>query len=135
VSQEPAWLLEAVVLAVHQVQLAEHGGAPGVRDLELLRSALARPRNLLAYAEVEPTLFELAASYAYGLVRNHCFVDGNKRVALVSALTFLADHGWHLAAPRAETYAKVMQLASGQLAESDFGGWLERSCERAAGGR
>ena len=122
------WLQENIVLAVHGAQIAAHGGAPGVRDLEMLRSALARPRNLIAYSDIPPTIFDLAACYAFGLARGHCFVDGNKRVALVSALTFLGLHGWRLAAPREETYPQVLQLAEGKLSQSEFSTWLAARC-------
>jgi death-on-curing protein len=131
VKPEPEWLLEGVVLAAHRMQIAEHGGAPGIRDLDLLRSAPARPRNLLAYADATPSLFDLAARYAFGLARGHCFVDGNKRIALVSALTFLEINGWRLLAPREETHHQVMRLAEGKLAERDFSAWLAASCQRA----
>jgi death-on-curing protein len=124
VTAEPKWLQENVVVAVHRAQIAEHGGAPGVRDMEMLRSALARPQNLLSYSESPPSIFDLAACYAFGLARGHCFVDGNKRVALVSALTFLERHGWRLTAPREEIHSQVLQLAEGKLAQADFGAWL-----------
>ena len=86
---EPKWIRAHVVLAIHLRQLAEHGGDTGVRDLGLLASALARPRNLLAYAETEPDLAALAASYAYGIAQNHPFIDGNKRTAYVVCRSFL----------------------------------------------
>jgi death-on-curing protein len=130
VTAEPQWLKENVVLAVHRSQIAEHGGAPGVRDLEMLRSALARARNLLSYSEAPPSIFDLAACYAFGLARGHCFVDGNKRVALVGALTFLELHGWRLAAPREEIHSQVLQLAEGKLTQGGFSAWLEAGWRR-----
>jgi len=87
------WLLEETVTAIHHRQIAEHGGREDLRDEGLLSSALARPKNLLAYGEAQPDLASLAAAYAYGIVRNHPFVDGNKRTPLVAARTFLIRNG------------------------------------------
>ncbi|MGH9362027.1 MAG: type II toxin-antitoxin system death-on-curing family toxin [Thermoanaerobaculia bacterium] len=128
--EEPEWLLEETVVAIHSLLIAEHGGAEGVRDLDLLRSTLARPRSLFAYGEGGPSLFELAASYAYGLARNHCFVDGNKRIALAAALTFLELHGWRLAAPKQDTFDVMINLASGRLAEAELATWLAARCRQ-----
>jgi death-on-curing protein len=131
VSPEPEWLLESVVLAAHGLLIAEHGGVSGIGDLGQLRSTLARPRNLLAYAEETPSLFALAASYAYGLARNHCFVDGNKRIALTAALTFLELNGYRLEAAREETYSAVLRLAAGEMGETDFADWLAARCKES----
>jgi death-on-curing protein len=120
------WLGESVILAIHDEQLAEHGGAEGVRDLGLLTSALARPQHLAAYAE--PDAFELAAAYAFGIVRNHPFVDGNKRTAFVAAVLFLLDHGYELLAPDPNCVAMMLQLAEGQASAADFATWLRQSC-------
>ena len=87
------WLNKAVVIAVHEVQLAEHGGGAGVRDQNLLESALARPENLAAYGE--PDAIDLAAAYGFGISRNHAFIDGNKRTGFVAAVMFLRLNGWH----------------------------------------
>jgi death-on-curing protein len=129
VSAEPEWLLEPVVLAVHRALIAEHGGAEGLRDRGLFESALARPQNLLAYAAAPPSIFDLAASYAYGLSRNHCFVDGNKRIALTAALVFLELNGWRLKAPNEQKYLMTLGLASGQVSEVDFSAWLEAASQ------
>ncbi|MEH1840738.1 MAG: type II toxin-antitoxin system death-on-curing family toxin [Nostoc sp.] len=83
------WLSEAVIKAMHEEQLAEHGGLPGIRDRNLLLASLDRPKNLFAYGEPTPTVFELAAAYAFAFAKNHAFIDGNKRVAFVSMATFL----------------------------------------------
>jgi death-on-curing protein len=131
VTAEPEWLLESAVLAIHRLLIAEHGGVEGVREAGLLRSALARPQNLLAYSESPPTLFALAASYAYGLARNHCFVDGNKRIALTAALTFLELNGYHLEAPKEETFSRMVALAAGELSEEAFAVWLAERCRPA----
>jgi death-on-curing protein len=121
---EPKWIQRAVVLALHSEQLAEHGGSDGIRDEDLLDSALAKPRNLLAYTE--PDLFDLAASYAFGLARNHPFLDGNKRTALAVSLTFLYLHGWEIEAPKESLYTTFLALADGSLSEGDLGGWLRQ---------
>jgi death-on-curing protein len=128
VIHEPGWLLESVVVAAHGALIAEHGGLPGMSDLGRLRSTLARPRNLLACSEEAPGLFALAASYAFGLARNHCFFDGNKRIALTAALTFLDLNGFRLVAEREETYAVTLRLAEGEMGEGEFSQWLAGHC-------
>ena len=121
---EPVWVRRDSVLAVHQLQLAEHGGEDGIHDLGLLDSALARPKNLLAYLEEPPDLPRLAASYAYGLIQDHPFRDGNKRVAWVVCRTFLKLNGRDMAAPPEEKYLTVLRLAAGDISEEDFAAWL-----------
>ena len=116
------WIDPAVVLAVHEEQLAEHGGAAGVRDAGLLESALARPRNLAHYGE--PDLCELAAAYAFGLARNHPFIDGNKRSAFVATELFLVINGWQLVASDADCVLIMLSLASGEIDEPTFAAWL-----------
>ena len=123
------WIDPAVILAVHDEQLAEHGGAAGVRDAGLLESALARPRNLALYGQ--PDVCELAASYAFGLARNHPFIDGNKRSAFVACELFLALNGWRLAAPDADCVMVMLALAAGELGEPDFAAWLRARAEPA----
>lgn len=118
--KEPIWLREDVVRGIHRRQLAEHGGRDGVREPGLLASALARPRQLLAYLEPPPDLATLAAGYAYGILRNHPFVDGNKRVALVVLRTFLRVNHRDLIAPQQEKYQWMLRLAEGQLSEAEF---------------
>lgn len=121
---EPVWVRDDVVLAIHRRQLAEHGGATGVRDEGLLASALAKPKNLLAYSEEPPDLAALAASYASGIVRNHPFVDGNKRTAYVVCRTFLLLNGRDLSATSEEKYLTFLKLAEGALSESELAGWI-----------
>jgi len=133
VTNEPEWLLESAVRAIHRMLIAEHGGVDGVRDDGLLASALARPKHLLAYTDPPPSLFALAASYAYGLARNHCFIDGNKRIALTASLTFLSLHGYRLEAPKIETYSMTVGLAEGTVDEASFTAWLEAHCQPAEG--
>lgn len=116
------WIDKAVVLAIHNEQLAEHGGAMGVRDDGLLDSALARPRNKAAYKNAKAA--DLAAAYGYGLIRNHPFVDGNKRIALVMAELFLALNGYELTAADTDCLQTFLLLAEGALSEDDFASWL-----------
>jgi death-on-curing protein len=124
---EPVWIRQDVVLAVHRRQLAEHGGGEGVRDAGLLDSALARPKNLLAYSGGEPDLPRLAASYAWGLIRSHPFVDGNKRTAYVVCRTFLKLNGLDLNASQEEKYLTFLQLAEGLLSEDELAAWITRN--------
>jgi len=116
------WLQAAVLRAVHDEQLLEHGGASGVRDEGLFESALARPLNLAAYGE--PDVAELAASYGYGLARNHPFIDGNKRTAFVAVELFLALNGHELTADDPACVLTMLAVAAGTLAEPDFAAWL-----------
>jgi death-on-curing protein len=123
----PVWLGEAVVLAVHGRLLAEHGGARGLRDSSLLDSALARPRQLLVHGD--PDIYDLAAAYASGIIRNHPFVDGNKRTAFVAAFVFLARNGLRLVAKEVDAAQVVTTLAAGEIDEAAFSAWLRKNCE------
>jgi death-on-curing protein len=117
------WVSEDVVLAIHDEQLAEHGGLAGVRDLPLLQSALARPQNLAAYGT--PDVADLAASYAVGIARNHAFLDGNKRTALVVAAgVFLPLNGYKLAAGNGETVRAMLSVADGSMSEPELAIWF-----------
>jgi death-on-curing protein len=127
VNLEPTWLLGSVIEAMHDEQIAEHGGASGLRDTGLLESALARPLNLWAYAE--PNVFELAAAYAFGIAKNHPFVDGNKRTAFLAAYLFLRLNGWRLTASQDEAVRVVLLLAAGDIGETEFAKWLESNTE------
>lgn len=118
------WLEKELVLAIHARQIAEHGGDAGVRDGGLLESALARPQQLEAYGEPTPDIADLAASLAYGIARNHPFVDGNKRTAAVSCETFLELNGSTLDATDIDLYEQYIALAEGKLSERDFAAWL-----------
>jgi death-on-curing protein len=120
----PVLIRDDVVLAIHRRQLAEHGGGEGIRDRGLLDSALARPKNLIAYSDSVPDLAMLAASYAWGLVRNHPFVDGNKRTAYVVCRTFLQLNGRDLDAGQEEKVLTFLQLAEGQLSEQELVEWI-----------
>jgi death on curing protein len=119
---EPEWLTLDVVLAIHEEQLAEHGGREGLRDQGLLESALARPMNLAAYGE--PDLPALAVTLGFGLARNHPFFDGNKRTAFVAVETFLVLNGLDLTAGDAECVVTMLRLAAGDLPEEGFAAWL-----------
>lgn len=121
------WLTLSHVLALHTKQIQEHGGSQGIRDQGLLESALAKPQQPFNYAE--PTIFELAAAYAYGIAKNHPFVDGNKRTAIVSAGVFLAINGYFLEAPEPEVVQVVLGLADSSLGQQEFGVWLKQNCE------
>jgi death-on-curing protein len=118
------WIEKALALAVHDRQLAEHGGIAGVRDERLLDSAPGRPQQRHAYGEPSPDLADLAASLAFGLARNHPFMDGNKRTAAVLCETFILLNDAKLQADDVELYPIYIALAEGRLAEQEFADWL-----------
>jgi len=128
-NQTWVWIDPAVILAVHDEQLAEHGGAAGVRDAGLLESALARPRNLAHYGQ--PDACELAAAYAFGLAKNHPFIDGNKRSAFVATELFLMLNGWRLTAGDADCVMVMLRLAAGEVDEASFAQWHLDHVERS----
>jgi len=123
---EPIWLLESVVLAIHEMLIAEHGGLSGVRDEGLLSSALTKPRQLFTY-EPASSFFDLAAAYSLGLAKNHPFVDGNKRTAFTVMAVFLELNGLVFSAPEAEVVIFYEGLASGEITKSDLVAWIEKS--------
>lgn len=127
--REILWIDKHETLTMHAEQSAEHGGSDGIRDEGLLESALARPQNLMAYSEDDPSLCRLAAAYGFGIARNHAFVDGNKRTALVVTLTFLLVNGLAVTAPREDRYFIFHDLATGKLSEDEFARWLEANTE------
>lgn len=116
------WIRKDVAMALHDAQLAEHGGAAGLRDERMLESALARPENLASYADVDDAA--LVAAYAFGLVRNHPFVDGNKRTSLVAAEVFLRRNGSMLDSDDATILDRWLRLAAGRLSEPELAVWL-----------
>lgn len=116
------WVEPRVIIAVHAEQLAEHGGGEGLRDAGLLESALARPMNLAAYDE--PDVAALAAAYGFGIVRNHPFVDGNKRTGLIALELFLALNGYGLVADDTECVLTILALAAGTLDEAGLADWI-----------
>lgn len=121
---EWAWVGREAALAAHAEQLAEHGGADGIRDPGALESALARPVNLAAYGE--PDAAALAAAYAFGIARNHPFVDGNKRAAAVVSVAFLFLNGFDCSATPAELTVVFLALAAGELSEEEMADWFRR---------
>jgi death on curing protein len=129
------WLEKVLVLAIHDRQLAEHGGSAGLRDEALLESALARPQQLQAYGGPAPDIADLGAALAYSLARNHPFVDGNKRTAAVCCETFLELNGAKLVADDLELFQYYLALAEGKLSERDFAVWLRERLRFAAPGK
>lgn len=118
------WIEESIVWAVHEAQLAEHGGSAGVRDPGLLDSALARPQNLVAYGS--PDAADCAAAYGFGIARNHPFIDGNKRTAFVCAELFLVLNGHELVADDLSCVTTMLAVAAGELNEAAFAAWLRQ---------
>ncbi|MEO6872105.1 MAG: type II toxin-antitoxin system death-on-curing family toxin [Chthoniobacterales bacterium] len=129
--KEPEWVPRETVLALQERLLAGFGGASGIRDEGLLESALARPLNRFAYEK--PSLFELAASYAFGLVRNHPFLDGNKRIGFVTAVLFLEVNGYRFNATEVDAAVQTLALAARKLGEADYTKWLEENSAKASG--
>jgi death on curing protein len=122
---EPEWICLNAVFAIHDEQLAEHGGSASIRDQGLLESALSRAQNLYAYSDPEPDIAALAACYAYGIAKNHGFVDGNKRTSRVVTRTFLMlNGGYSIAADKAEQVKVWLDLADGTMSEEAFTAWL-----------
>ena len=124
--KEPLWITDTVLLAVQEDLLARFGGLSGLRDEGLLHSALRRPRNLYAYGD--PSVFELATEYALGIVKNHPFLDGNKRAGFMAAYIFLGANGQQFHAPEEEVVVYTLGLAAGEIEGIDYTAWLERSC-------
>lgn len=121
------WLDPDVLLAAHDEQLAEHGGASGIRDIGLFESALARAKNLAAYGQ--PDAAALAVAYAFGLAKNHPFIDGNKRIALVALESFLMLNGFTLAADDGQAVMVILSVAAGSFTEDELGGWIGKNIE------
>ena len=126
---EPDWLTIEMVVAIHDEQLAIHGGSAGIRDRALLESALDRPRNKWAYESAE--LPALGASYGYGIARNRPFVDGNKRAALLAVYTFLGINGIDFVVPEAEAAAMILSLAAGEVSKEDLTRWIADNFPRS----
>jgi death on curing protein len=128
-NHEPEWLEEATVRFFHKRQLAEHGGISGIRDDNMLMSALAKPQQLWHYGSPPPDICQLAASYAYGLAMNHPFLDGNKRTAAIACETFLILNGRGFMIGEEEKYHVYLGLAAGEISESEFCIWLREHTE------
>ena len=124
---EPVWIRQDVVLQMHEEALLLHGGPEGVRDMGLLESALARPKNLFAYSDQVPSLAQFAASYAKGIVANHPFVDGNKRTAFTVSLTFLKLNGLEVTASKEDRVVTFWRLAAGEITEDQLAEWFQRN--------
>jgi death on curing protein len=125
------WISEELAISIHGHQLALHGGLGGIRDEGLLSSAIARPRHLVAYVAPRPDLAALAASYAFGIAKNHPFLDGNKRTAQVVYRTFLLLNGVDIKATQDEKYSAMIQLADGTWSEEQFADWLRQNLRTA----
>jgi len=126
------WVSVTSALALHEQQLAEHGGMTGIRDYGLLVSALSRPENIAAYEEnAETDVARLAAAYCHGIVKNHPFADGNKRTAFAVLGLFLAKNGYDVVADDASCFESVVALADGRMTERDFGSWIKANLEFA----
>jgi death-on-curing protein len=126
--KQPIWVARQTVVGLHTDLLAEHGGAPGLRDEGLLESALARPRQIFAYADCD--LVQLAAAYVTGIVRNHPFVDGNKRTGFMTGYVFLERNALHFTASEAEAAQAVLELAAGTIDETGFALFLRDHVKR-----
>ena len=124
-SDEPCWLTREAVLAIHAQLLARFGGSAGIREDNMLESALAKPRQLHAYGQ--PNVYEMAAAYAFGIVKNHPFVDGNKRAGFVAAYTFLGINGFDFTAPEEEAVIFIRDLAAGEITLEQYTLWLQNS--------
>ena len=129
--QEPVWITKDVAFAIHERQLSEHGGGSGVRDNGLLESALGKPQNLFVYGDGQVDLAALAASYAFGIARNHPFIDGNKRSALVVSRTFLRLNGTDLVTSKEDKYLTFLALAAGEVSEEELAAWFRKNVKES----
>lgn len=120
---EPEWILKATVLGLHEQSIREHGGTVGIRDAGLNESALGKPANLFAYGS--PSLFDLAASYAFGIIKNHPYLDGNKRTGFVTAILLLELNGYRFEAEEDDAAIQTLALAAGEITEPQYAAWLE----------
>lgn len=126
--KEPTWVLREVVTLLHEQSLAQFGGLSGIRDEEMLDSALGRPKHLFAYEK--STLHDLAASYAFGLIKNHPFVDGNKRAGFIVAVAFLELNDLRFAANEVDAVVSTLALAAGEMNERAYAAWLKNNSKR-----
>jgi death on curing protein len=126
---EPLWLTQEQLVLAHEKQLRKHGGPPGLRDAAMLESALGRPQNKFAYGECD--LAVLAAAYAYGLARNHAFVDGNKRIAFIAMVVFLRKNGIPFAPDPAHATVIILELAAGNVGEESLARWIRDNWPKA----
>lgn len=127
--KEPIWVLDDVVLAIHSMLLAEHGGGSGIRDSSMLDSALARAKQKISY-EPNASIFDLAAAYSFGIAKNHPFVDGNKRTAFTIGTLFLEINGQILDVPEANAAITFENLAAGKINEIELAQWFKDNCTK-----
>lgn len=130
--KEPYWLTWEECIALHTMMLSQYGGLEGIRDENLLESALAKPRNLFAYGN--PGMADLAASYVAGVVKNHPFLDGNKRTGFMLGAGFLERNGFRFSASEAEAVLRTLALAAGEMSEVDYAAWLKANARKASAG-
>jgi len=123
----PVWVPLQVIIAIHDRQIARHGGAPGLRDKSLIEMGSARAMNLAAYEQAD--LFQIAAAYAFGIAKAHAFVDGNKRTAFVAAITFLRLNGWHFRPEPVQGVQMMEGLAASNISEGQFADWLRNGSQ------
>ena len=126
--REPIWLRKDVLLAVHEWLLAEHGGGTGIRDDGLLESAVGRPQNLFTYEK--PTIFDLAAAYACGIIQNHPFLDGNKRTGFMAAYLFLGRNGVEFTPEETDVVLKTLAVAAGKMSDQEYAAWLSENSKK-----
>ena len=124
----PYWLTREECLALHGMMLSQYGGGEGLRDDNMLESALAKPRQLFAYGK--PTMSDLAASYVFGVVKNHPFIDGNKRTGFLLGAGFLERNGYHFHASEAEAAIRTLALAAGEMTEAAYAAWLKENSSK-----
>ena len=129
--KEPYWLSREECLALHEMMLAQYGGSEGLRNENMLESALAKPRQLFAYGK--PSLADLAASYVFGVVKNHPFIDGNKRTGFMLGAGFLERNGHEFHASEADAVVRTLALAAGEMSEAEYAAWLKANSRRAKG--
>ena len=127
--KEPYWLTREECIALHEMMLSQYGGSEGLRDENMLESALAKPRQLFAYGK--PTMSDLAASYVFGVVKNHPFIDGNKRTGFMLGAGFLERNGYEFHASEAEAAVRTLALAAGEMSEVEYAAWLKANSRRA----
>ena len=127
--KEPYWLTREECLALHDMLLSQYGGLAGVRDENMMESALARPQQLVAYGR--PTMTQLAAAYVAGIVKNHPFLDGNKRTGFMLGAGFLERNGFEFSATEAEAALRTLALAAGEMTETAYADWLKANSQRA----
>jgi death-on-curing protein len=126
----PIWVMHEAVISIHKRQIAEHGGGTGIRDIGLLESALAKPKNAFSYSDEQLSIPSLASDYANGIARNHPFVDGNTRTSLIISLLFLELNNWELLCDAENLYGTFIKLADGSLSANDLSAWFKKHSKK-----